>query len=706
MQERIITPMLKTNPILKRSMVGMMIFVQVVFFPAFALANDPATPGHACGAANGTTRPTGSDGHMYNFNLGTCLWENQYYTWDPITKVETPLQNEEIQHDDGSKEKITWVYSPAAGAYTKRVQVTAAPVANAPAANMSNPTGQNAANNPAGGTAATTANPTGAANGQSVGSTGPNSNNTIGNNQNNNGTITLSNGVTITNGISSTALTGNANVLQNTTGGNANTGDAEAIANILNLLQSSWNPANGNISMFNANINDHVGDLLLDPSAILNTGPNSNNAINNNANNQLDINIQNDGRIVNNVDLAAQSGDARVSGNTTGGDATTGDANAVANIFNLVNSMISPGSAFIGTINILGNLNGDILLPSLLSSIANTGPNSSNTVGNNQNNNVNVASVDNRSVTNNTNLSAASGNAVVSGNTNGGAATTGSAGTNLNIYNMMGQNVTGTNGLLVFTNVLGHWAGFLFDAPAGTNSVLGTGPGSTNTVNNNANNTLNIDSTNNTAIENNVTANAQSGNATVSGNTTGGNATTGDATASANIVNLINSQLSFSDWFGVLFINVFGSWTGDFGNDTAAGNRPTASGSAGQNTRTSGQPPASPAIVAHAFMFTREAPEKNGTAASAGSGNSSFGSQGSGTGTAANTPGEGSNTRSNDTAILASSTTPTNSGGKTANAGAAQTASADWTFTIMGIIIASTLLGAERFLTIRQRRSV
>ena len=66
-------------------------------------------------------------------------------------------------------------------------------------------------------------------------------------------------------------------------------------------------------------------------------------------------------------------------------------------------------------------------------------------------------------------------------------------------------------------------------------------------------------------------ANAQSGNATVRNNTLGGNATTGDAKTSVNVMNLANSSFNLSDWFGILFINVFGNWYGSFGVDTAAG---------------------------------------------------------------------------------------------------------------------------------------
>src|SRR5690606_32678556 len=65
--------------------------------------------------------------------------------------------------------------------------------------------------------------------------------------------------------------------------------------------------------------------------------------------------------------------------------------------------------------------------------------------------------------------------------------------------------------------------------------------------------------------------NAQSGDASVTGNTAAGDAQSGDATASVNIANISNSTFSLSDWLGVLFINVFGTWNGSFGVDTAAG---------------------------------------------------------------------------------------------------------------------------------------
>lgn len=564
--------MTKIKPILERTMIGGIVVVQTLFFPAFALANEEA---QTCPSGNGTSKPTGSSSHTYSFNPESCLWENQYYTWNPVTKVKSPRYSQEYVYnpETNKMERTMWTYSAAKGKYISYVQVKPEPKPEEPKAesNTNPESGSNHVDELNSGSN------TGGTQKSTIDTTGPYSENSIESDSELNAALDYYNGIGVTNNISSYAGSGDASVIGNTLGGNATSGDADAVANILNMLQSSWDPTNGSIATFNADIYDHTGDLLLDPSAIINTGPNSSNNIDKDKNANLDINIQNDGKIVNNLDLTAESGDANVEYNTIGGDAKTGDATATANIFNLINSMISPVSSFIGTINIFGDLDGDILLPTLLSSIINTGPGSENSINNDSDTDVDITSYDNKSIANNTNLVAESGDATVKENTHGGNATTGNAETNLNVFNMTGQEVLGDRGLLVFTNVLGYWDGYLFDGPKGANSILGTGPGSIQAINSDTNTDIDIDTASDSAIENNINLTARSGNANVTGNTKGGNATTGNATATANIVNLINSQLDFSDWFGVLFINVFGDWFGSLGRDTEAGNSKSVS---------------------------------------------------------------------------------------------------------------------------------
>jgi len=577
--------MLKYGALLKRGVIVSTVLIQILFFPALALAEETTTvgtPGTDSTASTetvepapsttatlptpetdtatattptpGPTSPSGPSASTYIYNPSTGLWENDYYTWNPVTKQTAPKTSQAYSYnpETGMWDTNEWVYTPEAGKYVPNVTASSAVAPPGYTASASLP-----ANDPA------------------IMNTGPSSNNSIDSSQTNNAAFNLFYNVNISNNVTQSATSGDANVLHNTTGGSATTGDASSIANVLNMLQSSWDPQNGELKAFEANLDGTIfGDLFINPVNLIDgTGPDSSNNISNNDETNLDINAEVNNTINNNIFINSTSGNATVADNTTGGNATTGDAKAVANIINMIGSMISADNSFLGVININGDLNGDFLLPLGMfgNTINGTGPGSSQDITNDQTNTLNANSTENNIINNNVSLLADSGNSSVSGNTTGGSATTGQASTDLNIFNLTGNDVSAQNGMLVFVNVLGNWLGFIMDAPTGSNSILMTGPNSKQSINNSQVNTANINSTVNNTINNNLDLNSTSGDATVSGNTTGGNARTGDATSSANIFNLINSRLEMDDWFGVLFINVFGSWNGSFGVDTDAG---------------------------------------------------------------------------------------------------------------------------------------
>ncbi len=380
----------------------------------------------------------------------------------------------------------------------------------------------------------------------------------------------------MSNTIASDTATGNALVIGNTTAGSAMSGDTQSTVNIANLLQSTSTAFGPNALMFTANINGDVnGDFMFDPAAILSS--------NNSASNDLQINTNDanntTAHINNNIDVGATSGNATVADNTTGGDATSGSAQAVVNLMNLINSTVASGQSFIGTININGNLNGDILLPQGLIDqlLASSGPGSNNAVSTNLTANSTTTNVVNQAVANNIQSSAVTGNASVSDNTVGGTASSGSANTGITLLNLTGSNTIGKNALLVFVNVLGKWVGMIMNAPTGTSAaelgggIANTGSGSNNTASNAITSNSTTANTLNEGITNNVNVHARSGDATVANNTQGGNAKSGNANTAVNILNLEGSNLNLSDWFGVLFINVFGMWNGSFGVNTSAG---------------------------------------------------------------------------------------------------------------------------------------
>ncbi len=364
----------------------------------------------------------------------------------------------------------------------------------------------------------------------------------------------------IANALDSIATSGNASVKNNTTGGNATSGNSSATADIINRVDSTMsNSSNTEAATFVMDVMGDVnGDIMLEPmllKAMLEARVTEST--------DAQISVSNDTSIQNDINLTATSGNATVSGNTTAGDATTGTANTMANVMNLVNSMIAANQSFDGTINIYGNLNGDILIaPDFLAQML-----ASNGIQATASGATQLNARDTQEIVNNVSLAAESGAALVAGNTRAGNATSGDADTNLVIFNMTGHEIVAANSLLVFINVLGSWVGVIVDAPQGaTAAAIGS-----DVTKNDIHPSLVIDASNDTRITNNINLDSQSGDATVAGNTLAGNAMTGNATASANIANISNSSLGLSGWFGRLFINVFGTWNGSFGVNTSAG---------------------------------------------------------------------------------------------------------------------------------------
>lgn len=372
----------------------------------------------------------------------------------------------------------------------------------------------------------------------------------------------------IANALDAVATSGDASVLRNTTAGGATSGNASSTATIINNVNSSLTSgSNQQAATFATDVMGDVnGDIMLQPmllKAMLEAGASQ-------PADQTTINSATNTGITNDLTLSAASGNATVAGNTNAGNATSGTANTVANVVNIVNSMVASNQSFVGTINIYGNLNGDILIaPDFIPQLLASNGSAPAPVGT-----ASITSNDTQSIVNNIALAAQTGQSLVEGNTNAGSATTGNASTNTVIFNLTGHEIVASNSLLVFVNVLGRWVGVIIDAPAGTTAAaIGNGV-TTNTVAPD----LVINATNTTQLTNNINLASQSGNASVLGNTNAGSALTGNATASANVANISNSQIGTTGWFGILFINVFGNWYGSFGINTAAGN-PIAAGS-------------------------------------------------------------------------------------------------------------------------------
>lgn len=510
-------------------------------------------------------RPTGSAAHTFVYNFETGLWENEYYTWNPNTSVRSAKFTPEHTYNESSGlwEVREWVYVASEGVYRYRVTSTYAPTP--PPTTKTEPEPTPIASPPIDSNTSDRL----LTNQDTMPNILVSSTNNVPENdislfpstQNN---VDLSVSASLTTNLDSTATSGDASVLQNTTAGNATSGDAYAMANIINMVQSAWSSEGIQPNIFSTDIQgNYYGDIVLSPTQIT--------AQSNPCNcGDLEIHSTTNGTIANNVNLLAQTGNASVVSNTNAGDATSGNATAVANIINMINSSIVSGQSFLGIINVHGDLEGDVLMPEdiLKELVASNVPRTQLSLD--ADSIVNLE--DNQTITNNITTTATSGDATVSNNTHGGNATSGNTQTNVTIFNLTGRQVIGSNALLVFVNVSGEWVGFITNAPNGsTAALLGDDITTVSSCPNCMNGESNAE--NNAEITNTVSVTAQTGNAIVSNNTRGGNATSGDAEATANIGNITNSTFSLSSWFGILFINVFGNWYGSFGTDTAYGDR-------------------------------------------------------------------------------------------------------------------------------------
>ena len=533
-------------------------------------------------AQAGVNRPVGADAGTYTYDCDTGLWQNGYYTFNPSNDVVTPTYAVVYTYNPstGSYDYPDWIFNAPSNSYVEVTQSTAQPPAGADVVGAPAPVTSPSSSDPGSDSISNTgpgSNNTINGDGGNISNTGPDSNNTLGGSTTNTLNDTNNNNGTVNNQITQNAGTGNSLVIGNTSAGDATTGNASDMANVVNLLQSASSALGGNAITFVANIDGNVnGDLLINPASLSAIQPATNTAPN--GTNNLTVNNQSNMAINNNINLDANSGNATVANNTTGGSATSGSATAIADVVNLIDSAISSGQSFVGVININGNLNGNIEVPpdlvnQLIASnvptdtITETGPNSNNSINPATNSsNTNVNNTNNEGINNNINASSTSGQASVTNNTSAGNATSGNATNTITAFNLTGSTVVGSNDLLVFVNVQGTWVGMIVNAPPGaTAAELGGGITQSSTGNNNTT----VNNTTNEQINNNITVKANSGDATVSGNTQGGNATSGNANTAVNLLNVENSDLSLAGWFGILFINVFGTWNGSFGPTTA-----------------------------------------------------------------------------------------------------------------------------------------
>lgn len=271
-------------------------------------------------------------------------------------------------------------------------------------------------------------------------------------------TVTQTQELAILNDVYLTADSGDATVSGNTEAGNATSGDAQAVATIMNLISTSIAANESFIGVLNI-FGDFEGDVLLaselTDKLLASNVPTAEISLSNTT--DIDVAIDSAITIDNNLQLAAESGDATVSGNTVGGSAASGSASTNVTVFNLTGQQIITQNALLVFVNVSGEWIGFITNAPAGATAAMLGSGESSLVsGVEADYNIDGSF----NIVNNVYASAATGDATVAHNTIGGNATSGDAQASANILNIVNStfSVNSWFGAL-FINVFGNWYG-------------------------------------------------------------------------------------------------------------------------------------------------------------------------------------------------------------------------------------------------------
>lgn len=382
-------------------------------------------------------------------------------------------------------------------------------------------------------------------------------------------TITAVNSADVTNFTDSTAITGENSITTADSEGSPQvdstsspqvesvgdliiqTGDAISSATV----ENSVNTTNINSEVINQTINLFVaenGNLdLSDPFTIVNdvitehsTDPVINVSV---------VSVNNYSYLSNDIVSFANTGNNQINNDGTA-IIKTGNAYSMVSLLNQVNFTIVDSQIHLLTINIFGDLNGNIILPD-----------STNQSTDCDGCGINLAINNQATLENNTDSTAISGqNSIIASES--GEITTGDAKSSVSNINIVNTNLAGVNMQALYINNLGNWDGNFvgwgsFDPRnGGTNLVL---------YNLSPNGQISCPScvgsliiTNDATVSNSISSTANTGGNSINGEN--GTIHTGRAFSAASIFNFINSSFINSiGFFG--FINIFGDWKGDIG---------------------------------------------------------------------------------------------------------------------------------------------
>lgn len=352
------------------------------------------------------------------------------------------------------------------------------------------------------------------------------------------------------------------------------TGDAVSVLNIANVLNTSVINSDGFMYLSNQVLDDL---LVFDLSGAFFPGGMSSLEATGECNlmscaaenvtyNLLDLN---NATITNNANIDAVSG--RNEGEGSFVSIATGESYGAANVINIANTNIIDSNYRLLTVNGIGTLNGDLVLPSEALFRAFFGlPNGMERVEDAEALSLNDANSNTATVNNNLNTNAETG-ANTATTTLEGIVQTGIGYAESNVVNEVNKNLFGGDSLYMLIRVHGAWNGNVFGLPEGltwTQTPEGIVIYSTEAeivpseilqydIDSYE---ANFNNVNNVVIDNNININSVSGENALAGEM--GLTQTGNAYAGANVMNVANTNVVGRNWI-MAIMNIFGDFNGN-----------------------------------------------------------------------------------------------------------------------------------------------
>jgi len=341
------------------------------------------------------------------------------------------------------------------------------------------------------------------------------------------------------------------------------TGDAVTLSDTYNEVNTNIVSNNYQQTVINVD-RTYNGDInLLDQFQLLVNG--DPNEIIPDPNGDLVISNENDAEVTNNIQTTANTGGNTISSENGPGDAAaniqTGDAVALSDTVNVVNTNIVGNNVLFAVVNIYGEWNGDLIVPGEgLLEVA-PSPVYTETEITNENE---VAIDNNVAVKANT-----GGNEIASeGSLNNAEVVSGATEAGAEVLNIVNTNIVKNNFFFLMINNLGSWTGQILNWNTETANYDNIFSYDFGTLDNAESPTINgilaIFNRNTAKIENNVNVTANTGGNIINteGNGSQAGVYTGKAMAEAKVINFINTNIVGNNWFFGL-VNVMGSWKGD-----------------------------------------------------------------------------------------------------------------------------------------------